>query len=112
LSKHLCHKHLCGVASDFAIRCFKNSIGSVTGTGSNQPLNKCSGLVLALCCHHKCEWASFCGKEYMKTLGIDEPMFYLLRSMTSWSVCEAWSANEKVDDDGNIRFFTFTYLNI
>ena len=45
-------KHLCGVATDYTIRCFLNSVKEdLEGVG----------LCIATCCHHRCQWHSFAG---------------------------------------------------
>lgn len=72
-------KHLCGVGTDFALRCLKNSL-----LDSAEP-PKFLGIVLAVCCHHKCEWESLCGQEFLQSKGIDSTLFYILRSISSWS---------------------------
>lgn len=77
-------KHLCGVATDYALRCLKYSLEELSNT--NEEL-KFSGLVLAVCCHNQCVWESFCGKKFFEEeLKIDSKMFYILRSITSWYV--------------------------
>jgi tRNA:m4X modification enzyme len=81
-------KHLCGVATDYAIRSIKNSI---------KYDKKLIGLVLALCCHHQCVYDSFCGKEFLNRIGIDKRLFSIIKSLTSWAVCKDYSQfeNEK-----------------
>lgn len=75
-------KHLCGAATDFALRCLKNSLAD-KDAGANRP--KFRGLVLAVCCHHQCEWESLCGQEYLRSKGIGSMLFYIIRSISSWS---------------------------
>jgi tRNA:m4X modification enzyme len=72
-------KHLCGVATDYSLRCLKKSLenGQV----------KFKGILLAVCCHHKCEYESFCGKKFLNQLKIDSKLFYIIRSISSWSTC-------------------------
>ena len=69
-------KHLCGVATDFSLRCICKSL---------QDSVKFKSILLAVCCHHKCEYASLCGKKFLNALGIDKTMFYIVRSLSSWS---------------------------
>jgi hypothetical protein len=73
-------KHLCGCASDFSLRCLKHSLQEEGQAG----VSKFAGLVLAVCCHHKCEWEALCGKEVLQSLGIDRKLFYIIRSISSW----------------------------
>ena len=67
-------KHLCGACTDFAISC--TVLGSTTSsptsssmfessslsllTGGVQNIPKCKGLVIATCCHHRCEPQHMC----------------------------------------------------
>ena len=74
-------KHLCGVATDYAIRCLKHSLDNFTK--QNERI-KFKGFVLAVCCHHQCEYDSFCGKDFLKKFNIDSKLFYILRSISSW----------------------------
>lgn len=73
-------KHVCGCATDFSIRCLKNSLEDFS-----EPKVKILGFLLALCCHHVCEWDYFCGKKFLYQLGIDSKLFYIIRSISSWS---------------------------
>ena len=73
-------KHLCGCATDFSLRCLKHALEDPT-----EAEIKFKGLVLAVCCHHKCEWDSFCGKDFLKKYNIDSKLFYIIRSISSWS---------------------------
>lgn len=87
-------KHLCGVATDYALRCLKYSLEGSAERG--EPI-KTRGLVLAVCCHHQCVWESFCGRQFFQELQIDSKMFYILRSMTSWYV-QSNETNKQVKD--------------
>ena len=44
-------------------------------------------IVLALCCHHRCDWQTYTGKEFFKDLGLSARDFHLICSMTSWATC-------------------------
>ena len=72
-------KHLCGVATDYSISALKHSIEK------SHDNMKFIGFVLAVCCHHKCEWDSFCGRDFLKKANVDEKLFYVIRSISSWS---------------------------
>ena len=53
-------KHLCGVATDYTIRCMLNSMPSLD----------LQGVCIATCCHHRCQWHSFVGREeYLQLVG-------------------------------------------
>ena len=47
------------------------------------------GILLAVCCHHRCDWGSYVGKEFMKDCGITPTQFMLLANMTSWATCNS-----------------------
>ena len=44
-------------------------------------------LVLALCCHHRCDWLTYTGKQFFTDLGLSAKDFHLVCSMTSWATC-------------------------
>ena len=45
------------------------------------------GLVLALCCHHRCDWRTYVGKAFMRDVGFTARDFHVLTRLTSWAVC-------------------------
>lgn len=49
-------KHLCGAASDYALRAIAASSSDVRG------------VVLSTCCHHRCTWSSYPSREYLRSL--------------------------------------------
>lgn len=69
-------KHLCGMATDLALRCLISAKGV-----------KIRGLVMAFCCHHRCTWSSFVGKEFILQKGFHPKYFTALCSITSWATC-------------------------
>lgn len=71
-------KHLCGGATDLALRCM------VQG---NQNGVKSKGFIICLCCHHRCTWNTFVGKDWLVQNGIDKKTFDLVIKMVSWCVC-------------------------
>lgn len=70
-------KHLCGVATDYALRC-------MTGAGA---LPKARGLVLATCCHHRCERAAYVAEQHLRTLGIAGDELNVMLGIVSWATC-------------------------
>lgn len=72
-------KHLCGVATDFSLRCLRHSLED-----KDQQVLKFNGLLLAVCCHHKCEYDKLCGKDYLRKLKIDSKLFNVIQSISSW----------------------------
>ncbi|KAG0729018.1 tRNA:m(4)X modification enzyme TRM13 [Chionoecetes opilio] len=71
-------KHLCGAASDLALRCLCQHPGTAV-----------AGAVLALCCHHRCAWESYCGLEVLQGLGVLPLEFYVLTALTGWATCNS-----------------------
>ncbi|XP_057334873.1 tRNA:m(4)X modification enzyme TRM13 homolog [Microplitis mediator] len=70
-------KHLCGAATDLTLRCLTNQTED-TGV---------SGLIIAFCCHHRCEYISYVGKKYLKECGFTPEEFPILCSIASWATC-------------------------
>ena len=62
-------KHLCGCATDFALRC----------VASSTPPRR---LLLATCCHHRCTFADYAGRPFLLAVGVSREEFearYTLR---------------------------------
>jgi len=69
-------KHLCGCATDLALRCLANSEMLV------------KGLCIACCCHHRCEWNSYVAKAFITDeCGFHADDFFYLTRMTTWATC-------------------------
>ncbi|KAL0102313.1 hypothetical protein PUN28_018682 [Cardiocondyla obscurior] len=73
-------KHLCGMATDLTIRCLVKSM-------NGDPKVDVHGLVVAFCCHHKCEYSSYVGWEYLQECGFTVDEFPILCSIVSWATC-------------------------
>ncbi|KYN41039.1 tRNA guanosine-2'-O-methyltransferase TRM13 like protein [Trachymyrmex septentrionalis] len=73
-------KHLCGTATDLAIRCLIKSMNS-------EPKVDVRGLIVAFCCHHKCEYSSYVGRKYLQQCGFTADEFPVLCSIVSWATC-------------------------
>lgn len=72
-------KHLCGAALDLSLRC------AVRCAEQGQPL---VGVALASCCHHRCTWQHFVGKDvWLKQCGLSSAEFELVSWMTGWGLC-------------------------
>lgn len=71
-------KHLCGAATDLSLRCM------VLG---NQNGAKSTGFIICVCCHHRCSWNTFVGRDWLIAHGIDKKTFNLIIKMVSWCVC-------------------------
>ncbi|XP_059122133.1 tRNA:m(4)X modification enzyme TRM13 homolog isoform X3 [Peromyscus eremicus] len=109
-------KHLCGVATDLALRCLVETYAASFEERNEEPLAKrvkndkrdkesstlskeeneanapetwapVAGIVIALCCHHRCDWRHYVGKEYFRALGLGPEEFYYFQRMSSWATC-------------------------
>ncbi|XP_055585721.1 tRNA:m(4)X modification enzyme TRM13 homolog [Uranotaenia lowii] len=91
-------KHLCGGATDLALRCLiranrKNST-EIEGLMSK-------GFVFALCCHHRCDWKTYTGKQFLQEREIKANDFQLIVKMVSWAVCGTGTSRERRKSDGS-----------
>lgn len=100
VSPHLTHqketvvgvsKHLCGAATDLSIRCLTQTLSEVE--------SELGGLMIALCCHHRCDWNPYVGKEFLTEQGFTEEDFGLLSSITSWCTCGSGKPRKQVGHD-------------
>ncbi|XP_004637031.1 tRNA:m(4)X modification enzyme TRM13 homolog [Octodon degus] len=109
-------KHLCGVATDLALRCLVETYAASYEERNEEPLAKrikndktekgintltkerseknvpdkwtpVAGIVIALCCHHRCDWRHYVGKEYFRALGLGAVEFHYFQRMSSWATC-------------------------
>ncbi|NWY42173.1 TRM13 enzyme, partial [Sylvia atricapilla] len=106
-------KHLCGAATDLALRCLvetyttccdgedeepapkrcraaqtevapHKSAANESATGDHKPV---AGIVIALCCHHKCDWTHYVGRDFFKSVGLGQVEFHYFQRMSSWATC-------------------------
>lgn len=68
-------KHLCGVASDLALR-------SLTHLSSPSYRR---GLSIATCCHHACVYEDYVGSAWLKLRGIGKDEFDIMRYWSGWA---------------------------
>ncbi|XP_041475968.1 tRNA:m(4)X modification enzyme TRM13 homolog [Lytechinus variegatus] len=57
------------------------------------------GVVMALCCHHRCSWRTHIGKQFFREVGITERDFMALVRMSSWATCGSRLAKEEKADE-------------
>ena len=57
-------------------------------------------VVLALCCHHRCDWVTYTGKQFLTDLGLSAKDFHLICSMTSWATCATRTFLNKLAERG------------
>nr|CAH7724761.1 unnamed protein product [Callosobruchus chinensis] len=77
-------KHLCGVATDLALRCL-----------SNATQNKVAGGVFTFCCHHRCCWTPYTGKQFFQENNLTMQDFYIMCGMASWATCGSGLSRER-----------------
>ncbi|XP_030371497.1 tRNA:m(4)X modification enzyme TRM13 homolog [Scaptodrosophila lebanonensis] len=77
-------KHLCGAATDLTLRCVLGKEATNTDY-----------ILIALCCHHRCEWRSYVGKQWLQTTGITPREFVIITKMVSWAVCGTGLSRER-----------------
>ncbi|KAM8780183.1 tRNA:m(4)X modification enzyme TRM13 homolog isoform 3-T3 [Rhynchonycteris naso] len=109
-------KHLCGAATDLALRCLVETYGASfeerneepsakrmknnktdeemntmaqEGSGNNIPekWTPVAGIVIALCCHHRCDWRHYVGRDYFRARGLGAVEFHYFQRMSSWATC-------------------------
>ncbi|KAJ0172458.1 hypothetical protein K1T71_011597 [Dendrolimus kikuchii] len=78
-------KHLCGVATDYALRC-------ITADGV---LPKSRGIVVATCCHHRCDHASYIANSQLQELGINGEELNTMLGIVSWATCGDGRSRER-----------------
>ncbi|CAL1292159.1 unnamed protein product [Larinioides sclopetarius] len=49
--------------------------------------SKICGLLMALCCHHRCSWNTYIGKQFMEKHDFTENDFKLMCCVASWATC-------------------------
>ncbi|CAG9128538.1 unnamed protein product [Plutella xylostella] len=84
-------KHLCGVATDYALRCLT----------SPESLAAVRGAALATCCHHRCDRAAFIAPQQMQELGISDEEFNILLGIVSWATCGDGRSRETRNNSPN-----------
>ncbi|KAM9186630.1 tRNA:m(4)X modification enzyme TRM13 homolog isoform 2-T2 [Mergus octosetaceus] len=106
-------KHLCGAATDLALRCLVESYATCCEGENEEPAAKrpkndktemadkssadnernkedfkpVAGIVIALCCHHKCDWTHYVGREFFQSVGLGPVEFHYFQRMSSWATC-------------------------
>lgn len=79
-------KHLCGSATDLAMQTLENAANSLKHDSKHN-----FGFGIATCCHHRCDWDNYTGKDFITILAdkIDvvsaQKLFCALRSIGAWA---------------------------
>ncbi|OWF35563.1 tRNA:m(4)X modification enzyme TRM13-like [Mizuhopecten yessoensis] len=108
-------KHLCGGATDLAVRCVTNTL-SAEDLGETASVaepackrskpntsSKFAGMAIALCCHHRCTWETYVGKDFMKTCSFSARDFMLMCKLSSWAAAtwKGWATIEQMNEEIN-----------
>ncbi len=57
-----------------------------------------SGLAIALCCHHRCDWRHYVGKEFFRQKGLGPEEFAAFQRMSSWATCGMRKFGSKITE--------------
>ncbi|XP_033477797.1 tRNA:m(4)X modification enzyme TRM13 homolog [Epinephelus lanceolatus] len=109
-------KHLCGAATDLALRCLLGKPGpgeetrppvpkrlrtsepadsrDLPGPGPGPGPGPVLGLAVALCCHHRCEWRHYVGQQFFEQRGLGAAEFSAFCRMSSWATCGLRPTNQ------------------
>jgi len=72
-------KHVCGAATDLAVRCLIPPSGSLS-----QDHPAAVSVVIALCCYHRCSWDAYLNQEWVIQSGFSPAEFDQIIKLTSW----------------------------
>ena len=72
-------KHLCGSATDLALRCAMNA---------QEDMGRVRAIIIALCCYHRLMWNDYVGKEFFRRMNLTPKDFSLIRALTCWCTSE------------------------
>jgi len=70
-------KHLCGVATDLALR-------ALTDLDARSAVSS-RGLCMATCCHHACQWNDYVGRTWLQQCGFTCQEFDVMKLWSSWA---------------------------
>ncbi|CAG9463823.1 unnamed protein product [Pedinophyceae sp. YPF-701] len=96
-------KHLCGAATDFALRACvagrrhdglaqrrtsdDSGLRHKRQKAGGEVRAPCVGLGVSTCCHHRCTWRHLCGKELFRRHEFSKEEFEIVSWMTGWALC-------------------------
>jgi tRNA:m4X modification enzyme len=55
------------------------------------------GIVIAFCCHHRCEYSHYVGHEYLESEGFTSNEFPIISKIASWATCGIKQFDNKED---------------
>lgn len=71
-------KHLCGGATDLALKCLLNA---------NKEAVKAQGILICVCCHHQITHNTFVGRDWLFANGVTRRAFEVIIKLASWCTC-------------------------
>ncbi|XP_075148649.1 tRNA:m(4)X modification enzyme TRM13 homolog [Haematobia irritans] len=77
-------KHLCGGATDLSLRCITQASQRLTDV-----------IMIAVCCHHRCDWPTLVGKEFFRRHNVTPREFVIITKMVSWAICGTGMSRER-----------------
>lgn len=90
-------KHLCGSATDLALR------SMIGGDRMEEERGVCAaGILMAMCCHHRCDWGSYTGKDFMVAHGFTAEDFDVMCGISSWATCGSGRSRETSDSEEHV----------
>ena len=70
-------KHLCGGALDLSLHSVLHALHART--------SMVASVLIASCCHHRCDWASYSGRAWLARWRVSEEELAVLCRMSSWA---------------------------
>lgn len=106
-------KHLCGAATDLALKCLMETLHDQKNQSCNYLLQ---GIVMALCCHHQCTWQTYVGRAFLEEQQYNQREFHLLCGLASWATCgrmpEHFNSNDSTSNMDNNNYEKNRYKKI
>ena len=60
------------------------------------------GMMIALCCHHRCHWSQYVGQQFLLDQGFQPREFNVLTSISSWATCGFGKKTVKADNEEDL----------
>merc|ERR1740121_1117423 len=77
-------KHVCGAATDLALRCLCPAAVAAAAEGCSPPL-RTLGVGIALCCRHLCAWEDYVDQSWVMENGFSPDDFRAMAHMSTWA---------------------------
>ncbi|CAE8625030.1 unnamed protein product, partial [Polarella glacialis] len=106
-------KHVCGAATDLALRCLCQTRlggGELKSAEGSPASTSVVGVGIALCCHHVCAWDDYVDQQWILDAGFSAEDFCTIARMSTWSYQpdkrqqELGRACKRFLDAGRVRF--------